>query len=186
MQRNRPHFPLLPKSLRLGTSVNLPTTHADDLPPGMSLNFPIIASSASEEDRTTGSAEWIIIDSGAQHPLVGNKDLLTELKLLQHPQYFKTGNGDLMKATHSGSLGRWKGVLYSKDCSFNLMPVHWLRKVVYESGTRINMSSDSGSRACAHLLEPPNTFFWLTAENLFPCGSLGFESREFIYLMRFI
>ena len=57
------------------------------------------------------------------------------LSPLPSPQYFKIGNGDLMKATHSGRLGQWKGVLYSKDCSFNLMPVHWLRKVVYENGT---------------------------------------------------
>ena len=50
------------------------------------------------------------------------------------PQYFRIGNGELMQATHSGRLGQWDGILYSEECKFNLMPVHWLDKVIYEDG----------------------------------------------------
>ena len=39
-----------------------------------------------------------------------------------------------MQATHSGRLGQWDGILYSEECKFNLMPVHWLDKVIYEDG----------------------------------------------------
>ena len=58
------------------------------------------------------------------------------IKPLPSPQYFRIGNGDLMQATHSGRLGQWDGVLCSQDCKFNLMPVHWLNKVIYENGER--------------------------------------------------
>ena len=101
----------------------------DALRPGMSLNFPIIAAAPGEDDRTTGSdAEWITIDSGAQWLIMGNKDLLSNLKPLSSPQYFRIGNGELMQATHSGRLGQWDGILYSEECKFNLMPVHWQNK----------------------------------------------------------
>ena len=39
-----------------------------------------------------------------------------------------------MQATHSGRLGQWDGILYSEECKSNLMPVHWLDKVIYEDG----------------------------------------------------
>ena len=72
----------------------------------------------------TGSeTEWITIDSGAQWPIVGNKELLPDIKPLPSPQYFRIGNGDLMQATHSGRLGQWERILYSQDCKFNLMPI---------------------------------------------------------------
>ena len=69
----------------------------------------------------------------AQWPIMGNKDLLSNLKPLSSPQYFRIGNGELMQATHSGRLGQWDGILYSEECKFNLT-VHWLDKVMYEDG----------------------------------------------------
>ena len=59
----------------------------------------------------------------------------------------------------------------NKDC-FHLILVACNEEVAH----RMNVRSDSGSGACAHLLLPSNVVLLVNSRNIFPTWNLGFES----------